>query len=125
MLISSYAGTIDDSSILLVFLIPPGCQLNHKLLRAPGSASNVIIFDFWELLFEFAFYFFRVPPASAPAPEPSIESQPPMMSLKAFINTLDDNVSDDEALKKYNEYKMEFRRQQLNEFFVAHKDEEW
>ncbi|KAK7586146.1 hypothetical protein V9T40_004022 [Parthenolecanium corni] len=67
----------------------------------------------------------RVPPASAPAPEPSIESQPPMMSLKAFINTLDDNVSDDEALKKYNEYKMEFRRQQLNEFFVAHKDEEW
>lgn len=47
------------------------------------------------------------------------------MSLKAFINTLDDSVSDDEALKKYNEYKMEFRKQQLNEFFVAHKDEEW
>lgn len=67
--------------------------------------------------------------AAAPAPVPTsdsnMESQPPMMSLKAFINTLDDNVSDEEALKKYNEYKQEFRRQQLNEFFVAHKDEEW
>lgn len=54
-----------------------------------------------------------------------MESQPPMMSLKAFINTLDDNVNDEEALKKYNEYKLVFRKQQLNEFFVAHKDEEW
>ncbi|XKL59382.1 hypothetical protein PGB90_000398 [Kerria lacca] len=67
----------------------------------------------------------RVTPAPAPTNESNMESQPPMMSLKAFINTLDDNVSDDEALKKYNEYKMEFRKQQLNEFFVAHKDEEW
>lgn len=48
-----------------------------------------------------------------------------MLSLKAFMQTQDDNVGVDEALKKYNEYKLEFRRQQLNEFFVAHKDEEW
>ncbi len=68
---------------------------------------------------------YRVVPTPAPVSESNMESQPPMMTLKAFINTLDDNVSDDEALKKYNEYKMEFRRQQLNEFFVAHKDEEW
>jgi hypothetical protein len=26
---------------------------------------------------------------------------------------------------KYGEYKLEFRRQQLNEFFVSHKEEEW
>ena len=26
---------------------------------------------------------------------------------------------------KFAEYKKEFNRQQLNEFFVAHKDEEW
>ncbi|KAI5712438.1 hypothetical protein M8J75_008343 [Diaphorina citri] len=55
----------------------------------------------------------------------SLETQPPMLSLKAFMQTQDDNVGVDEALKKYNEYKLEFRRQQLNEFFVAHKDEEW
>lgn len=67
----------------------------------------------------------RVVPAPSPVVESNMESQPPMMSLKAFINTLDDNVNDEEALKKYNEYKLVFRKQQLNEFFVAHKDEEW
>ncbi|XP_054277475.1 serrate RNA effector molecule homolog isoform X2 [Macrosteles quadrilineatus] len=53
------------------------------------------------------------------------ETQPPMMSLKAFLQSQDDNISDEEAIRKYNEYKLEFRRQQLNEFFVAHKEEEW
>lgn len=48
-----------------------------------------------------------------------------MMSLKAFLQSQDDNISDEEAIRKYNEYKLEFRRQQLNEFFVAHKEEEW
>ena len=51
--------------------------------------------------------------------------QPPMMSFKAFLGTQDDSISDEEAIKKYAEYKLEFRRQQLNEFFVTHKDEEW
>jgi hypothetical protein len=37
----------------------------------------------------------------------------------------DDSITDEEALAKYGEYKMEFRRQQLNEFFVSHKEEEW
>lgn len=70
-----------------------------------------------------------VPPAprgaAANASSESMETQPPMLSLKAFMQTQDDNVGVDDALKKYNEYKLEFRRQQLNEFFVAHKDEEW
>merc|ERR1712113_1252515 len=39
--------------------------------------------------------------------------------------TQDDTISDEEAIKKYAEYKLEFKRQQLNEFFVSHKDEEW
>lgn len=51
--------------------------------------------------------------------------QPPMMSFKAFLATQDDNISDSEAIEKYNDYKLEFQRQQLNEFFVAHKDDEW
>lgn len=48
-----------------------------------------------------------------------------MMSLKAFLITQDDNITDEEALSKYNEYKLQFKRNQLNEFFIAHKDEEW
>ena len=51
--------------------------------------------------------------------------QPVMMSFKAFLATQDDSISDEEAIKKYAEYKLEFKRQQLNEFFVTHKDEEW
>lgn len=48
-----------------------------------------------------------------------------MMTFKAFLGTQEDTITDEEAIKRYNEYKLEFRRQQLNEFFVAHKDEEW
>lgn len=55
----------------------------------------------------------------------NVETQPPMMSFKAFLGTQEDTITDEEAIKRYNEYKLEFRRQQLNEFFVAHKDEEW
>ena len=54
-----------------------------------------------------------------------VETQPPMLTLKAFLQSQDDNISDEDAIRKYNEYKLEFRRQQLNEFFVAHKEEEW
>ena len=55
----------------------------------------------------------------------NVETQPPMMTFKAFLGTQEDTITDEEAIKRYNEYKLEFRRQQLNEFFVAHKDEEW
>ena len=51
--------------------------------------------------------------------------QPVMMTFKAFLQTQDDSITDQEALVKYGEYKLEFQRQQLNEFFVHHKDFEW
>lgn len=54
-----------------------------------------------------------------------LQTQPPMLTLKQFLDTQDDTISDSEVLRKYSEYKLEFKRQQLNEFFVAHKDEEW
>ncbi|KAF2880946.1 hypothetical protein ILUMI_25227 [Ignelater luminosus] len=63
----------------------------------------------------------REPPSSVT----SESQQPVMMSFKAFLAAQDDNISDSEAVEKYNEYKLEFQRQQLNEFFVAHKDDEW
>lgn len=53
------------------------------------------------------------------------DGPPTMMTFKAFLAAQDDSITVDEASLKYNEYKLEFRRQQLNEFFVAHKDEEW
>lgn len=48
-----------------------------------------------------------------------------MMLFKHFLQQQDDNITDEEASLKYKEYKMEFRRTQLNEFFLAHKEEEW
>ncbi|XP_056018570.1 serrate RNA effector molecule homolog isoform X3 [Ostrea edulis] len=52
-------------------------------------------------------------------------TQPPMLTFKQFLTQQEDNISDQDAIKKYNEYKDEFKRQQINEFFLAHKEEEW
>ncbi|XP_067627110.1 serrate RNA effector molecule homolog isoform X1 [Eurosta solidaginis] len=60
-----------------------------------------------------------------PASTTDLQTQPAMLTLKQFLDTQDDGISDSEVLRKYTEYKIEFKRQQLNEFFVAHKDEEW
>lgn len=51
-------------------------------------------------------------------------TQPPMLTFKQFLSQQEDNISDQDAIKKYNEYKDEFKRQQINEFFLAHKEEE-
>lgn len=56
---------------------------------------------------------------------PTGPTQPPMMTFKQFLAGQDDSVDDMEAVKKFNEYKLEFKRQQINDFFLAHKDEEW
>lgn len=51
---------------------------------------------------------------------------PPIIkSFKEFLLSLDDSVDETEAVKRYNEYKIDFRRQQMQDFFLAHKDEEW
>jgi hypothetical protein len=52
-------------------------------------------------------------------------TQPPMLTLKQFLASQDDSISDELAITKYNEYKIEFKRGLMNEFFVSHKDEEW
>lgn len=52
-------------------------------------------------------------------------TQPIMLTFKQFMNNLDDSTDHIEATTKYNEYKVEFRRKQLTEFFNAHKEEEW
>ncbi|GCC46276.1 hypothetical protein chiPu_0030427, partial [Chiloscyllium punctatum] len=49
---------------------------------------------------------------------------PVMKTFKEFLLSLDDSVDETESVKRYNEYKIEFRRQQMQDFFLAHKDEE-
>ncbi|MGH0186193.1 UNVERIFIED_CONTAM: hypothetical protein FKN15_020529 [Acipenser sinensis] len=49
---------------------------------------------------------------------------PVMKTFKEFLLSLDDSVDETEAVKRYNEYKIDFRRQQMQDFFLAHKDEE-
>lgn len=53
------------------------------------------------------------------------EPAPVMMTFKKFLATQDDSITDEEAIAKYSEYKLEFKRQELHKFFLAHKDEEW
>uniref|UniRef100_A0A158R582 Serrate RNA effector molecule homolog n=1 Tax=Syphacia muris TaxID=451379 RepID=A0A158R582_9BILA len=62
-----------------------------------------------------------------PVIRPTSEESPPrvMMTFKKFLATQDDNITDEDAIAKYSEYKMDFKRQELQKFFDAHKDEEW
>ncbi|XP_019729670.1 serrate RNA effector molecule homolog isoform X2 [Hippocampus comes] len=50
---------------------------------------------------------------------------PTMRSFKDFLLNTEDSVDETEAVKRYNQYKVDFRRQQLQDFFVQHKEEEW
>lgn len=38
---------------------------------------------------------------------------------------MDDNVDETESVRRYNQYKLDFRRRQLQDFFLRHKDQEW
>ncbi|XP_068705462.1 serrate RNA effector molecule homolog isoform X3 [Montipora foliosa] len=67
-------------------------------------------------------------------PRPDMEPQtqapqgnhaPAMMTFKQFLNAQDDNIGDEEAFNKYQEYKLEFRKTQMSDFFQQHKDDEW
>lgn len=51
--------------------------------------------------------------------------RPPLKPFKRFLEPLDDFITDVEAVAKYNEYKEAFNKQYIEEFFEAHKDEEW
>lgn len=52
--------------------------------------------------------------------------QPQMYTLKQYLNSLDDDSIDEmELITKYNEYKTNFKRKVIQEFFNRHKDEDW
>lgn len=48
-----------------------------------------------------------------------------MLTFKKFLDTLDDSLSDEEAIAKYTDYKFDFRKQEFQKFFEEHKEEEW
>ncbi|CAI4228643.1 unnamed protein product [Auanema sp. JU1783] len=48
-----------------------------------------------------------------------------LLSFKKFLLTQEDDITDEQAVAKYNDYKVEFSRKILQKFFNAHKDEEW
>ncbi|XP_061816440.1 serrate RNA effector molecule homolog B-like isoform X1 [Nerophis lumbriciformis] len=50
---------------------------------------------------------------------------PTMRSFKDFLLNMEDTVDETEAVKRYNQYKVDFRRQQLQDFFIQHKNQEW
>ena len=60
-----------------------------------------------------------------PDGQPDTPQGPVMLTFKQFLNAQDDNIDDMEAVKKYQEYKLEFRKTQLGDFFQQHKEEEW
>ena len=54
-----------------------------------------------------------------------VATQPPLLSFKQYLQDQDDNIDQEEAVKRYTEYKTDFKKTQIAEFFTAHKDEEW
>jgi len=48
-----------------------------------------------------------------------------MLSFKNFLHDQDDNIDQEDAVKRYNDYKIDFKKTQIAEFFAAHKDEDW
>ena len=42
--------------------------------------------------------------------EPDYPTQPPLLSFKQFLSQQDDNISDEDAIRNYAEYKTEFKK---------------
>uniref|UniRef100_A0A915F0L0 Serrate RNA effector molecule n=1 Tax=Echinococcus canadensis TaxID=519352 RepID=A0A915F0L0_9CEST len=57
--------------------------------------------------------------------EDEMNYRPPLMPFKRFLEPLDDFITDEEAIAKYREYKESFNKRYIEEFFEAHKNEEW
>ena len=48
-----------------------------------------------------------------------------MLTLKQFLQDQDDHIDEQTLFAKYQDYKVDFRKTQIQEFFNRHKDEEW
>ena len=48
-----------------------------------------------------------------------------LLSFKQFLAQQDDGIDDMEAVKLYHEYKADFKKKQIHQFFNDHKEEDW
>ena len=48
-----------------------------------------------------------------------------MLSFKQFLSQQDDSIDDQEAISKYGQYKVDFQRKQIVDFFEDHKEDDW
>ena len=57
--------------------------------------------------------------------QPQVNDDDILLTFKAWVMKQDDNINEDDACKNFKLYKTEFKKKQMQEFFVTHKDEEW
>jgi len=57
--------------------------------------------------------------------DPDYPTQPPLLSFKQFLQRQDDSISDEDAIKHYADYKLEFKKTQINNYFLEHKEQDW
>ena len=62
---------------------------------------------------------------SVPTKKPKLSDSKYLLSFKGFLETQGDYITEEESLAMYREYKTEYRRRRMLEFFSAHKEEEW
>lgn len=53
------------------------------------------------------------------------QSKKSMLSFKQFLAQQDDSIDEGEAIQLYQEYKSDFKRKQITDFFDEHKEEDW
>lgn len=70
-------------------------------------------------------HFNRQRDARREQPEEEASYRPPLMPFKRFLDPLDDFITAEEAINKFREYTESFNKRYIEEFFEAHKDEEW
>ena len=56
---------------------------------------------------------------------PSLGSKKVMLSFKQFLSQQDDGIDESQAIQLYQDYKSDFKRRQITEFFDEHKEEDW
>lgn len=59
------------------------------------------------------------------SPEAPYPTQPPKLTFKRFVLTLEDDVTEKDSMQRYKTYLAEFNKDQIREFFLKHKDEDW
>jgi hypothetical protein len=72
----------------------------------------------------------HIPPRPGAHPSESMSGQSigpknNMLSFKQFLAQQDDSIDEGQAIQLYQEYKSDFKRKQITDFFDEHKEEDW